>query len=217
MLKFLCFVSVLGISIGAYAQDNGLFPELNKRQEQSEPAAVQQPVPAGQVPSLFADEAPVSREEIIEQARQKGLNDLVEPGADSLSERLSAGQKKVAAGQDGYFVLSPARVQIIEPSIARFQFCMADLSLTNNTDKALSDLSVTVHYSPINMPFSFGSVPVGETVSRQFYMASEGCQKLIQVPQLTINNCVAEDMTEEECKSAVKYVTELQLVSDLQQ
>lgn len=225
MMKFLCFVSLLGISFGAMAQDNELFPELVKKTPDQAPAAAQV-VPAGEVKSLFDDNSSGknAREEALERLKQGGLEEIkAEAGIESLERNLEAGaaeqqnkQEKPSVGK-GYFVISPDSVQIVEPSVARFQFCMAYLTLTNETKSALNELSLIVNYSPIKMPVVFANVKAGESQTQKIYLATEACQMLTKVPEVTINNCSAEEMTVEECKATVKYITDLQLVSDIQQ
>ncbi len=226
MMKFLCFVSLLGISFGAMAQENALFPELAKKAPNQAPAAAEV-VPAGEVKSLFDDTNETgqnAREEALERFQQGGLEEIkAEAGIESLNENLAAGtaeqkdnQDKPVAGK-GYFVISPDTVQIIEPSVARFQFCMAYLSLTNNTSKTLKDLSVTINYEPIKMPVAFSGIKPGDSQTQKIYLATEACQALTKVPDMTINNCQADEMTEEKCKTLVKYITDLQLVSDTRQ
>lgn len=237
MLKFLCFVSVLGLSFASFAQENALFPDLKRGGQNQAPAQQEQaPAPAPtaqggllpeQIPSLFANEdtSAISREEILERVNERGLSDVLEEENDGLSVSLSAGVKaqETAEAKDdenqkpkgsGQFILSPERVQIIEPSIARFQFCMANISLKNDSDKTLYNLNAIIHYTPIDMPFDFSNVSPGDSVTRKIYMAAEGCQKLVTTPPVTINVCRAENMTEEECKKSVNYVTSLQMVSD---
>lgn len=238
MLKFLCFVSVLGLSFASFAQENALFPDLkrggqNQAPAQQEPAPAPAPVrqgglPPEEIPSLFAneDKSVVSREDIIERVNERGFGDVLdEAGEDSLSERLSAGvgaQGQENAGDDankkressGQFIISPTSVQIIEPSIARFQFCMADITIQNDTDTTLRNLNAIIHYTPIDMPFGFSNIAPGKSTTQKIYMATEGCQKLVTTPPVTIKVCQADGMTEEECKAAVKYVTNLQMVSE---
>ena len=224
MMKFLCFVSLLGISFGAMAQDNELFPELVKKTPDQAPAAAQV-VPAGEVKSLFDEgsSGKNAREEALERLQQGGLEEIkAEAGVESLEENLAAGtaeqknQQEPVAGK-GFFVISPDSVQIIEPSVARFQFCMAYLNLTNNTKTTLNDLTITINYAPIKMPVSFSGIKSGDSQTQKIYLATEACQSLTKVPEMTINNCQADEMTDEECKTLVKYITDLQLVSDTQQ
>ena len=224
MMKFLCFVSLLGMSFGAMAQENALFPELVKKAPDQAPAAAQV-VPAGEVKSLFDEESSGknAREEALERLQQGGLEEIkAEAGVESLEENLAAGtaeqknQQEPVAGK-GFFVISPDSVQIIEPSVARFQFCMAYLNLTNNTKSTLKDLTVTINYAPIKMPVSFSGIKSGDSQTQKIYLATEACQSLTKVPEMTINNCQADEMTDEECKTLVKYITDLQLVSDTQQ
>lgn len=224
MMKFLCFVSLLGMSFGAMAQENALFPELVKKAPDQAPAAAQV-VSAGEVKSLFDEESSGknAREEALERLQQGGLEEIkAEAGVESLEENLAAGtaeqknQQEPVAGK-GFFVISPDSVQIIEPSVARFQFCMAYLNLTNNTKSALKDLTVTINYAPIKMPVSFSGIKSGDSQTQKIYLATEACQSLTKVPEMTINNCQADEMTDEECKTLVKYITDLQLVSDTQQ
>ena len=224
MMKFLCFVSLLGMSFGAMAQENALFPELVKKAPDQAPAAAQV-VPAGEVKSLFDEESSGknAREEALERLQQGGLEEIkAEAGVESLEENLAAGtaeqknQQEPVAGK-GFFVISPDSVQIIEPSVARFQFCMAYLNLTNNTKTTLKDLTVTINYAPIKMPVSFSGIKSGDSQTQKIYLATEACQSLTKVPEMTINNCQADEMTDEECKTLVKYITDLQLVSDTQQ
>ena len=224
MMKFLCFVSLLGMSFGAMAQENALFPELAKKAPDQAPAAAQV-VPAGEVKSLFDEgsSGKNAREEALERLQQGGLEEIkAEAGVESLEENLAAGtaeqknQQEPVAGK-GFFVISPDSVQIIEPSVARFQFCMAYLNLTNNTKSTLKDLTVTINYAPIKMPVSFSGIKSGDSQTQKIYLATEACQSLTKVPEMTINNCQADEMTDEECKTLVKYITDLQLVSDTQQ
>ena len=224
MMKFLCFVSLLGMSFGAMAQENALFPELAKKAPDQAPAAAQV-VPAGEVKSLFDEESSGknAREEALERLQQGGLEEIkAEAGVESLEENLAAGtaeqknQQEPVAGK-GFFVISPDSVQIIEPSVARFQFCMAYLNLTNNTKTTLKELTVTIDYAPIKMPVSFSGIKSGDSQTQKIYLATEACQSLTKVPEMTINNCQADEMTDEECKTLVKYITDLQLVSDTQQ
>lgn len=224
MMKFLCFVSLLGMSFGAMAQENALFPELAKKAPDQAPAAAQV-VPAGEVKSLFDEESSGknAREEALERLQQGGLEEIkAEAGVESLEENLAAGtaeqknQQEPVAGK-GFFVISPDSVQIIEPSVARFQFCMAYLNLTNNTKSTLKDLTVTINYAPIKMPVSFSGIKSGDSQTQKIYLATEACQSLTKVPEMTINNCQADEMTDEECKTLVKYITDLQLVSDTRQ
>ena len=224
MMKFLCFVSLLGMSFGAMAQENALFPELVKKAPDQAPAAAQV-VPAGEVKSLFDEESSGknAREEALERLQQGGLEEIkAEAGVESLEENLAAGtaeqknQQEPVAGK-GFFVISPDSVQIIEPSVARFQFCMAYLNLTNNTKSTLKDLTVTINYAPIKMPVSFSGIKSGDSQTQKIYLATEACQSLTKVPEMTINNCQADEMTDEECKTLVKYITDLQLVSDTRQ
>ncbi len=224
MMKFLCFVSLLGMSFGAMAQENALFPELVKKAPDQAPAAAQV-VPAGEVKSLFDEESSGknAREEALDRLQQGGLEEIkAEAGVESLEENLAAGtaeqknQQEPVAGK-GFFVISPDSVQIIEPSVARFQFCMAYLNLTNNTKTTLKELTVTINYAPIKMPVSFSGIKSGDSQTQKIYLATEACQSLTKVPEMTINNCQADEMTDEECKTLVKYITDLQLVSDTQQ
>lgn len=224
MMKFLCFVSLLGMSFGAMAQENALFPELAKKAPDQAPAAAQV-VPAGEVKSLFDEgsSGKNAREEALERLQQGGLEEIkAEAGVESLEENLAAGtaeqknQQEPVAGK-GFFVISPDSVQIIEPSVARFQFCMAYLNLTNNTKTTLNDLTITINYAPIKMPVSFSGIKSGDSQTQKIYLATEACQSLTKVPEMTINNCQADEMTDEECKTLVKYITDLQLVSDTQQ
>lgn len=222
MLKFLCFVTVLGAGLTAFAQDNSLFPDLNKKAAVKEETAArgQGGLPADQIPSLFANEdVSVSREDIIERVNERGFGDVLE-SEDSLSANLDAGVKKQEEeeGKDkaeltDEFIISPGRVQIIEPAIKRFQFCMADIVFQNQTEHKLKQVNAIIHYTPIDMPFEFSDVESGASTTRRIYMATEGCQKLTTVPAVTINVCQAEGMAEEECKSKVKYVSDLELVS----
>lgn len=224
MMKFLCFVSLLGMSFGAMAQENALFPELVKKAPDQAPAAAQV-VPAGEVKSLFDEgsSGKNAREEALERLQQGGLEEIkAEAGVESLEENLAAGtaeqknQQEPVAGK-GFFVISPDSVQIIEPSVARFQFCMAYLNLTNNTKTTLKELTVTIDYAPIKMPVSFSGIKSGDSQTQKIYLATEACQSLTKVPEMTINNCQADEMTDEECKTLVKYITDLQLVSDTRQ
>ena len=224
MMKFLCFVSLLGMSFGAMAQENALFPELVKKAPDQAPAAAQV-VPAGEVKSLFDEESSGknAREEALDRLQQGGLEEIkAEAGVESLEENLAAGtaeqknQQEPVAGK-GFFVISPDSVQIIEPSVARFQFCMAYLNLTNNTKTTLKELTVTINYAPIKMPVSFSGIKSGDSQTQKIYLATEACQSLTKVPEMTINNCQADGMTDEVCKTLVKYITDLQLVSDTRQ
>ena len=225
-MMFLYFVSFLGLSFGAMAQENALFPELAKKAPEPTPAAAEV-VPAGEVKSLFDDRTDKNaRQEAVERLQQGGLDEIkAEIGVESLDKNLAAGAAAQQAAAEsekpvvgkGNFVSSPSSVQIIEPSVARFQFCLAYLTLKNNTKTPLTDLSITIDYTPIKMPIQFGGVQPGESATQKIYMATEACQMLTKVPDMTINNCQATGMTEEECKAAVKYITDLQLVSDTRQ
>lgn len=226
MMKFLCFVSFLGLSFGAMAQENALFPELAKKSSEPTPPAAEV-VPAGEVKSLFDEDSDPdknARQEAVERLQQGGLDEIkAEIGAGSLDKNLNAGASAQASGQEkpvagkGYFVISPGMVQIIEPSVSRFQFCMGNLILTNNTNTPLQDLSVTIDYTPIKLPVQFGGVLPGASTTQKIYLATEGCQMLTKVPNMNIDNCQAQGMTEEECKATVKYITDLQLVSETRQ
>lgn len=221
MMKFLCSVAVIAVSCGAFAQAGDLFPELRRRQQQPVSDPVAAVVPEGQaVPSLFEEED-INQAEMAQRVRQEGLNERFRTNESDFDARVNAakqGQKAEPNKSDkGFFVLAPGRVQIVEPSVSRFQFCMADLTLTNNTEETLQSMQVSIKYGNIDMPFDFGSVPPGEMISRKFYMASAACQGLVQVPQTNVIGCRATNMTDDVCKSKVKYVTRLELTSDTQQ
>lgn len=220
MFKFLCLASILGVGLGAFAQENALFPELAKPAAES-PKTQQAPavVPPEEVPSLFNNESADSKAQ-AEMLKQLNEDVKAETAGKLLESDLNAGAAAQAQQQEtskDQFIISPSSVQIVKPSVSRFQFCMATLTLTNDTKVTLRGLGTIVHYTPIDMPIRFGTVSPGGRTSQKIYMATEACQMLTQLPEVTVESCQAEKMTEEECKSKVKYITDLELVSDTQQ
>ena len=209
-------ISMLALTVSANAQDTGgLFPELQKREQKPQPT--QQFNPNAPIPDLFDNELP-SQAQINENARLEQLKGSTTP-SDGLSQQIqndasSAKKRKIPKGQEDFIVITPERVQIITPSVNRFQFCMAGLTLQNNTKHNIKALKITADYSPVQMPLTFGATPAGETYTGRFYLAGSACQQLLTVPKITVDVCQADGMSVEECKSAVKYITDLRLTSE---
>lgn len=208
-------ISVLAFSISVNAQDSGgLFPELQRREQKQQP--VQKFDPTAQIPDIFSTNT--SEQERIEKERLEQLkreNSL----SGSLEQQINYGaagtkKRKVKQGQENFFIITPDEVQVITPSVNRFQFCRASLTLQNNTKHNIRALKITADYSPVQMPLTFGATPAGESYSGRFFLAGTSCEKLTGAPKITVDVCQAEGMSVEECKASVKYITDLRLASE---
>ena len=208
-------ISILAFTISANAQDTGgLFPELQKREQKQQPA--QQFDPNAPVPDLFSNETPsqtqAEKERIEQLKRENAISNALEQQINNDSS--GAKKRKVKKGQENFIIITPEQVQIVTPSVNRFQFCMAGLTLLNNTKHNIKALKITADYSPVQMPLTFGATPAGESYTGRFYLAGTACQQLLTTPKITVDVCQADGMSVQECKSAVKYITDLQLASE---
>lgn len=217
MKKFLYIISALAFTISANAQNaGGLFPELQKREQKQQ--QVQQFDPNAPIPELFGNETPEqikTQQERLEQLKKENT------GITSVSEQIDATttgeeKRKVKKGQENFIIITPEEVQIITPSVQRFQFCRAGLTLLNNTKYNIKNVKITADYSPVQMPLTFGSTPAGGSYSGRFFLAGTACQGLLGTPKITVDVCQADGMTVEECKSAIKYITDLKLAKESQ-
>lgn len=234
MLKFLCVITALMVSVSAVAQEanNSLFPELQKRRsEQVVPAvptardgSVNPAVRANQpAPSLFDTETDEETKQREAEAIRTLFNEA-ENETDRLTETLQprGGQtqpRKLSKAEENFFVFTPSEIQIVVPTIARFQFCTSHLTLSNNTsDVTLKTLSVVFKYADIAFPYTYEGLQPGDNQAGEIYLGGEACQVMLKTPGIDIKKCVAtrsverdgkkveEPLSEAECRSKVKYL-----------
>lgn len=226
MLKFLCVLTVFMVSAGAFAQnvENELFPELQKRPsvrtQPTQPEATRKK-DVQSVPSLFENESA----EAVSQRENEAIRSLFnETEEDRLSDTLSRGaaqtqQRQLSKAEENFFVFSPSEIQIVVPTIARFQFCTSHLTLSNNTsDVILKSLSVVFKYANIQVPYTYTGMNPGDSQSGTVALGGEACQVLLKVPEIDVKKCLATRMVEREgrqveeplsvteCTSKVKYL-----------
>ncbi len=234
MLKFLCVVTALMVSVSAVSQEanNSLFPELQRRRsEQVAPAvptnndgSVSPAQRANQpVPSLFDTETDEETRQREAEAIRTLFNES-EDETDRLTETLQRGDgqtqtRKLSKAEENFFVFSPSEIQIVVPTISRFQFCTSHLTLSNNTpDVTLKTLGVVLKYADISVPYTYKGLNAGDSQSGTVALGGEACQVLLKVPGIDIKKCVAtrlverdgkkveEEIPEAECRSKVKYL-----------
>ncbi len=216
MIKFLCLLMAFMVSTQALAQNvDGLFPELAGRKQ---PVAQQKQVKQQPVESLFDKETEQEAEQRQNEAIRSALS---EPDGNFDDAMRQGGQNQapvISKAEQGFFVFSPSNVQIVTPTIARFQFCTSHLTLSNYTDGNLKTLSVVFEYTPIVLPHTYTNIRKGDQTTNILSLAGESCQMLRRVPNIKVVKCEAtriiekngqqteEPISEEECKAKVKFV-----------
>ncbi len=246
MMKFLYLTTALFFSCTVMAQDSGntLFPELNRREAAdteipAQPKSVMDNTSAAPtasvpqqvaetndtrkaVPSLFDKPADIQRQEEEERIRSV-INKTMGLPEDNTTipvqnEGTQGGIEKPSKAEDGFFVFSPSDIKIVVPTIAKFQYCMSQLSLTNYTDAELRELSVVLKYRDIEIPYKYKGLQIGGRQSGKVALGGEACQSLKTGPGITVKKCVAVrkvetdtgvkevPLSEAECRGKVKYV-----------
>lgn len=228
MIKFLCLLAVVTFSVNVGAQEagNSLFPELQKRNSisQSQTSGTNENNASGAaaqptvIPSLFDTETP---EQAAERERQV-LEDALRASGVSLTQKLNraAAQdpKPVSKAEQGFFVFKPTEIQAVMPTIQRFSFCTAQLTLSNNTEYNLKELGVILQYTPVELPHTFTNLSMGASESGAIALGGDACETLTRIPNVVVKTCKAVqlvddngrkkevELTQEECQSKVKYV-----------
>ncbi len=241
-MKFLCLLTTLLISSNVIAQEtaSGLFPELNRRTADTEEASAQPKsvldnqtigntnqlgatdTVVRSAPSLYDKPVEVQRKEEEERIRRV-INRTMGLPEDNTTVPIQnpAGQNEIeepTKAEKGFFVFSPRDVNMVVPTLQRFQYCMSQLSLTNYTDAELKELSVILKYRSVDIPYRYKGLQIGARKTGKIALGGEACQALRSGPGITVRKCVATrkietengikevPLSEEECKSKVKYV-----------
>ncbi len=224
MPKFLCFVTVLLLSAGAMAQssDAGLFPELRKVNAERATSAQESMNEQNARPtSLFGEETPEESAR-REDAAIRSL--LGETRGDTLSETLERNAAQTQPQQFGraeanFFVFRPSEIQIVVPTISRFQFCTSNLTLSNNTSNVvLKTLGVVFKYNSVQVPYTYSGLNPGGSQTGTVALGGDACQVLLKAPGVDVTKCVATrieeqngkktevPLSESECRAKVKYL-----------
>ena len=215
MIKFLCLLAVFMIATQATAQNtDGLFPELASRKRPVQEQKQDQPV----VSSLFDEESEQEAETRQNEAIRSALSEPDGNFDDALQQGGQNQAPTVSKAEQGFFIFKPSNVQIVTPTIARFQFCTSHLTLSNYSDGNLKTLGVVFEYTLIVLPYTYTNINMGDQKTNVLSLGGEACQMLRRIPNIKITKCEAtrivekngqkteEPISEEECKSKVKFV-----------
>lgn len=176
-------ISAFFVCVAVQAQTvDGLFPELKRRTSSSNIAQ------------------PIGGVEIQETQHLKNIpvdNQLVSSGEKSSEKRKNL---------SGYFEIYPHDLEIVVPVVESMQFCKGQLTMENGTGSDLQGLRVSIKYGSINLPYTFGATKSGETTTGSVNMAGPACQSLLKAATVTVISCTATGLTEDACKSKVKYI-----------
>lgn len=200
--NFLLTVCVLTFLGTTNAQANGeLFPDLAKRNqdktEQVKPDKDFKLFDNNVGLNLPEEKKP---EEIFEEVEDIKLNKPAE-------EKKPAPAQKDEKKQTGFFEIYPRNVQIVTPPVdAESQFCKGTLVLENNSKHDLKLLKLQIQYGPAKINYTFGNIAAGTEGIGNIFMMGTACQGLKQTAQISVQECKATDLGDNECKQMVRYI-----------
>lgn len=102
-------------------------------------------------------------------------------------------------------VLSLSDIQMVVPAAKRMQFCFATLNIQNNMDQAIDRLDMTLTYAPLEYPIQVFSIGKGGTQTTDIVMAGSGCDSLLSVPNMKVNECQGIGLSSTICQSRLRY------------
>lgn len=97
-------------------------------------------------------------------------------------------------------------VQIVQPPLNGHAFCMGTLTLENNLNVRVKEMSLSLNYGGLNVPVSYSNVsPLGGTQTQDIAWAGRFCNSMLDIPQITVKSCVASTLTKEQCQAKIEY------------
>ena len=97
-------------------------------------------------------------------------------------------------------------VSIVQPAFNGMAFCMGTMTLENNLNIRIQQLDVVLNYGGLDVPLSFSDIsPLGGTKTEKIAWATDYCNSMLDVPEVTVKTCVASTLTKAQCQSKLQY------------
>ncbi len=190
-----CILTLLGTT-NTYATE-ALFPDLAKRNAPKEEKATQ---PA----KLFDTEVNINQPIVKEDDGFKEVETIKKPIEEP--KKTEKNEKKEEA-KNGFFEIHPHDITIITPPTSPSdQFCKGSLTLENQTKYNLKTIELRLQYGEVKINYAFVPVASGNSVTGNIFLLGKSCQNLAQTAGVEVKKCVAEGISNAECKQLVKYI-----------
>lgn len=182
-----------------FAQTAGLFPELAASPTAAAPtAAPSETTPAAQ-PTTAPAAAPAAQ-----TASPAAKQTAPAPLFPEL--KTSASSPQIADTDSGKIRLVLDDVTSVLPPARNFSYCTASLILENETAATIEKLTVTLKYEPLTTSVSFSGVKKKEKQTQSITLVGKACEQILQIPQMTIDACVAPPLQGKACESKVQFI-----------
>ncbi len=198
LLLTLCFFTPIAVSAQLPAGAD-IQPTLDEQSEQF--GELPFVIPTGVVPR--AVQQPQPKQSGQEQPDQ--FKNAPAPSA-GLFPELGTGnaEKDSQSAETIYLVIND--VTIVQPAFGGIAFCTGTMTVENQMNVTLRQLDVSLRYGSLDVPLSFSSVlPNGGTQTQPIAWAGENCKNMLDVPQMTVLECVAPGVSKSGCESKIKY------------
>lgn len=120
--------------------------------------------------------------------------------------RANGTQPKRESKDAGLIKIIIDNVQIINPPMNGISLCTGTLTMENNTNVTVDVMNLAVKYGNLSIPVTFRGVASYGKQDQAVAFAGENCKSFLNVPVMTVENCVAGPMTLGECQAKIKYV-----------
>lgn len=98
-------------------------------------------------------------------------------------------------------------ISIVNPPMNGISFCTGEMTVENQMNVPIRTLNIFAQYGSLSVPIAFSNVAAnGGKQEQSVAFAGENCNNLLNVPRITVRECVAGGLNAQGCQQRIKYV-----------
>ncbi|MBQ3695380.1 MAG: hypothetical protein II938_00190 [Alphaproteobacteria bacterium] len=218
MKKFLIIATCL-VSTYVFAQE--LFPELagvGGQQRKAAPVSVQAPSVSEETLTVTAEENIPDVASVVDGTQSENeeittVTEIEQPAdlfaapapQEAPSEPQEEEQEEEDDGQQRITIYLDNAKATITPN-RNFSYCFGLLKFLNTLKRPVLALDIVLKYNNLTTGYNIRDLQPNVEQIGSFSLVGDACERILDMPTVTIKTCRVEDMEEATCKKKVEFI-----------
>ena len=222
MKKILIMAACL-LSSAVFAQE--LFPELAGVGGRQRPATAQQktstPPPAPTAASTTEEDnlpsIPSTEESVTEESGETAITeptsetpnqetDLFAPKQAEATQQAEQQEEQEEEDPEQRITVYLEDAQATITPNRNFSYCFGVLKFLNTLKRPVLALDIVLKYGSLTASYNVTNLMPQVEQTGSFNLLGDACERILDMPEVTINKCQVEDMDEKTCKKKFEFV-----------
>ena len=206
------FMLMSGVVLAQTEQEPSLFPELDFGVIQAEVDSDE--VSETQAESILQEQQDIQgdvTDEVLEQVTEEESVPEEVSQAETESTPVESDEElpedeETDEEKEKLIYLALNNIKNYAATIKAVSYCSGYFVLFNDTKKVIQEISGTIGIGNQTKDFKFENVQSGESFGWPLQIVGAACDSMLQIPNIQINVCKMERLSEKKCKEKLLFV-----------